>query len=229
MTQHGELPMDNNCLSEETLADFIEGRLDPEQRRNVERHLSACDDCLEMLTLSMGVVRGGDTGRTEPVPEAVTRSALRTALDCQEKNRSAIAAKIRRLKHRAISRVADVVSPLFFGAPVPAPIRGTRQQITKDLVRLQKTFLEIDTEIEIEKTTEDRAHVRVRLAGDFLQEKGVRVALERDDREVFSQLLGARFTLFENVSFGRYRMRFTQNGKNLGEYSFELKESVNGG
>ncbi len=224
-----EKPMKTKCISEEALDDFLSGRLNADRCRSIESHLADCDDCLEMVTLSNGVVRGGDPSGTEPVPAAVTRSAVRLALQRQEENRRTFSDRIRRFKNSLRSRLAEAVVPIFLGSPASAPIRGSKEQVADDLVRLQKTFPHLDTEIEIEKIRQDLANIRVRLAGVHRKERGVRVGLERDGREISSQLIGGRYALFEDISFGRYCLRFTRDGKNFGEYFFELKESLNDG
>lgn len=42
--------MMTNCPSEETLAAFIDGRLDPESRRRVVEHMSSCADCYSVIS-----------------------------------------------------------------------------------------------------------------------------------------------------------------------------------
>jgi|GEM_PF-2032752 len=41
-----------NCPSEETLAAFIDGRLDPEPRRRVVEHMSSCADCYDVVSMA---------------------------------------------------------------------------------------------------------------------------------------------------------------------------------
>jgi len=38
-----------SCASEETLLEFIEGRLSPEAFEGVEQHLSQCEACRELV------------------------------------------------------------------------------------------------------------------------------------------------------------------------------------
>ena len=52
--------MSMSCASEETLLEFIEGRLSPEAFEAVEQHLSQCDVCRELVAVA--------TAATSPAP-----------------------------------------------------------------------------------------------------------------------------------------------------------------
>jgi hypothetical protein len=82
-------------------------------------------------------------------------------------------------------------------------------------------------EIQIEKTGDDKAHIRVSLVGNP-QITGVRVTLKRGEREVFSYSLGVGYVLFEDIPFGHYGLLFTKDGEVLGKYHFEMKGSYHG-
>jgi len=69
-----------NCHDlQEALVDFVDGRLDPAELRNVERHLEACDNCSALVT-DLRTIRAAAfmLDRHEPAPEAWTR--LRAAV-----------------------------------------------------------------------------------------------------------------------------------------------------
>ena len=53
-----------NCPSEETLAAFIDGRLDPEARQRVIEHMAVCGDCYAVITAAL------DLRATEPAMDA---------------------------------------------------------------------------------------------------------------------------------------------------------------
>lgn len=58
----------------EALVDFVDGRLDPADQRNAERHLEACDQCSALVT-DLRTIRAAAfmLDRHEPAPEAWTR------------------------------------------------------------------------------------------------------------------------------------------------------------
>lgn len=58
----------------EALVDFVDGRLDPAEQRNVERHLEVCDNCSALVT-DLRTIRAAAfmLDRHEPAPEVWTR------------------------------------------------------------------------------------------------------------------------------------------------------------
>lgn len=49
-------PQTHDCLDAETLAAFIDGRLEPREREAVEAHLATCEDCYEVWMEGMATV-----------------------------------------------------------------------------------------------------------------------------------------------------------------------------
>ena len=49
--------MRRECISEETLMDYIEGRLSEKERSKTEQHLAGCDICLEELSVAGKMIR----------------------------------------------------------------------------------------------------------------------------------------------------------------------------
>ena len=100
--------------------------------------------------------------------------------------------------------------------------------VSKDLVRLKKSFKTVDVEIEIEKTGENTSCIRVRLPRNA---EGIRITLVQDDRgrEISSQLLNGGDAIFEEIRFGHYSLIFTRDGEKLGVYRFVTKESEHAG
>src|SRR5262249_23212946 len=57
-----------SCASEETLLEFIEGRLSPEAFEGVEQHLSQCEACRELVAVATSVVPPEANSSDEPLP-----------------------------------------------------------------------------------------------------------------------------------------------------------------
>jgi len=78
-----------NCHDlQEALVDFVDGRLDPAEQRNVERHLEACDHCSALVT-DLRTIRAAAfmLDRHEPSPEAWTRLQAAVAAEPAPKRR----------------------------------------------------------------------------------------------------------------------------------------------
>lgn len=56
-----------NCPSEETLAAFIDGRLDPESRRSVVEHMTTCPDCYAIVSAGWDL-QAAEVVAAEPAP-----------------------------------------------------------------------------------------------------------------------------------------------------------------
>ena len=107
-----------------------------------------------------------------------------------------------------------------------APVRSSRGAEINDYFRVRKIFKEVVTEIEIEKTGNQIAVIRVTLVNGFRDESVLRVTLRNSrKREVASYMLTGKFVVFENIPFGHYSLAFMQNGNKVGTYIFEIKES----
>jgi anti-sigma factor RsiW len=65
--------MNRSCPDEEMFSDYIEGRLNDNDRSKIEEHLSECDTCLQEIVMANDLIRGAGNIKTDPVPAAVTR------------------------------------------------------------------------------------------------------------------------------------------------------------
>ena len=111
-----------------------------------------------------------------------------------------------------------------------AAVRSSKFTSTSNGVVIRKTFAKIPTEIEIEKTFQGNAHIKVRFPSHDKKRMGTRVTLQKGDREVSSFLTGkSGYVLFEDIPFGHYSLVFLRNGDVFGTYLFELKETNHGG
>jgi hypothetical protein len=90
-------------------------------------------------------------------------------------------------------------------------------------------FKGIQTEIEIEKTGSNRAHIRVKLHEAGKQPEGVRVTLKAGEREIASYPFDGGYVLFEDIPFGHYSISLDKDGFQFGTYLFEIKETLHGG
>lgn len=220
--------MKNPCPQDEVLADYMENRLKEEEAADVEAHLFDCDLCMESFLVAGKILRSGDLAGLDPVPDRVTQAALDRVLETYPSRQESATDKIRRHLKEISQKALEYATSSPLGEPELVPIRSSRKVVSKDLIHLKKTFKNIDTEVEVEKTSPRKALIRVRLPNNNGRGKGVRVTLERDRREISSQLFGNGTVLFEDISFGLYRLTFSQNDVILGEYVLEIKESENG-
>jgi hypothetical protein len=101
--------------------------------------------------------------------------------------------------------------------------------VSRDFVLLTKTFENVESEIELEKTGENKALIRVRVFPDDIAGQQFRVTLKEGDREIASQLAVGDYAIFEDIPFGHYNLSLARDGQTLGTYFFEVKETRHDG
>jgi Putative zinc-finger len=220
--------MKKACPPDEVLADYLENRLLEKERSRVEEHLSVCSRCLEGLVVAKGLV-GVDKG-TEPdlVPPAVTEAAVRLVQTEASSCSPPLPDRIRETAKNLVDGVSSLLPLDTWRSWGLQPIRGPKRISVKDFVRLRRAFQDVDAEIEIERTGEHKAQIRVRVLEADKLKHPVRVTLKQGDREVASSLAEHGSVLFEDTPFGHYSLALTSDGVDLGTFVFEMKESHRG-
>ena len=220
--------MKRACPTDEILADYLQGRLSEKMGSEMEKHLSDCTICLEELVIANSLFQGGDLPQLDPVPAQVTETAVRLVQDLDSTVSDSLSEKFERAIKTLPTRISDLLNHKTWAELQPQPIRGSKRIVAKDLVLLKKSFKDMETEIEIEKMGENRAHIRVRPLLDDTTSQTIRVTLKKGDREIASHLAEGAQVLFEDIPFGHYSLTFARDGLTLGIYQFEIKETNSG-
>ena len=213
------------CPDDEMIADYLEGRLMDKDRFQIEKHLSDCTMCLERFVIATSLVHGGAELELDTVPAEVTEAAVRLV----QRKRSALPDSLSKTLKGSIRDLSTKVSDFFrftpWGEWQLQPIRGSKKTLNKDLILLQKSFNDIETEIEIEKIGANKCNIRVVFPKHSRIRRGVRVSLKKGEREISSHLTDTDYVLFEDIPFGRYSLTFAKDGVTLGTYAFEVRET----
>ena len=221
--------MKRACPTEEMLADYLEDRLSEKQGSEMEKHFLDCDTCLEDLALAQSLFQDSHLNELASVPAEVTDAAVRLVLSQKPFVSESLPERIERALKDLPTKVSEFLNHRTWGELQPQPVRGPKRKVAKDLVLLKKTFQDVETEIEIEKIGENKAHIWVRLLLDDTISQTIRVTLKKGDREVSSYLAEQAHVVFEDIPFGRYSLTIARDGSTLGTYHFEIKETQSGG
>ena len=116
----------------------------------------------------------------------------------------------------------------ILGFAALGPIRGNRTMIAKDLIILNKTFSDFETEISITKIGHQLTNICVTVTQANHKKFPARVSLISDERELASYPMPTGDAHFESIPFGQYALKFINNGVLIGRYSFQIKETDNG-
>lgn len=216
------------CPNEEMFAAYVEGLLPERQRSHLEAHLSECNACLSAFSLTTCMVRGGASAPLETAPPEVTQSALDLINSQDPMSGGLLMEKMKRslsIFHARLLRHLPL--PMRFEWQL-APIRGRQEAVSDDLFRIKKNFREFDADIEIEKTGENTALIRLRLFAQNGFSDTIRVTLKRGERELCSSLYSGGDLVFDDIPFGPCKLIFEGDGVSLGVYLFHIKETGNG-
>lgn len=218
--------MKNICLEEEMLADYLEGRLSDEKRRWLETYLSDCDHCLEELLVAKNLIQNSELAEFDPVPKGVTEEAVHLLTNRNPALPFSVIDAILHPLKRLWSWASNLNIQKFYTHTTFAPVRSYDIAGSVDIFHTKKSFEKIETEIEIEKTSNDSAVIRVHLVSDAQKKYNIRVTLlNKNQREISSFLLSGGYVVFEDILFDHYSLIFLRNGTTIGAYQFEIKDT----
>lgn len=250
--------MKRSCPNEEKLGDYLEHRLGAKEKARVEAHLSECDQCLEDIVVTRGLVTNEARIELESAPDSLIQkaAALSNSKSKETVSPGSVAGSYRNFffhpltyasppeggeggvrgltgkLEQSLKRLPQKLRGLFDPARWEqwrlAPIRSSRENVSRNLIRVRKVFRGLEAEIEIEKTGENRAKIRITIGNIDKNERAIRVSLFRGEREVCSNSLIGGYVLFEDIEFDHYSLRFYLDKRLMGKYLFEIKESSSG-
>jgi len=219
------------CIREEALMDYFDKKLTEEERVVIEEHLSECDDCLELMKMISQMGKTPENSKSEwaslkPVPEYVTKKAIESVWAMGE---NPIKKENAGYFSRLFSLFMDKITELFTFRPLePVAVRSKKKDAQNDLFIVHKTISDLEVEFEFEKRPLNRALIRILVAQNPLQKEPLRVTLFSADREVSSFTIKESAVTFQEVPFGHYTIVFFRSGQKLGNYSFEVKDTLGG-
>ncbi len=215
--------MRNPCPDDEYLIDFLEDRLTPTQRSQMEGHLAACASCREQVSVCARLMHDDSLSAVPSAPPALTRQAEAEValLNTPRRTRRPLPDP-----RRWAARGRAVLEQFkFWGAPAPVAVRGKDAPMAEDPIQRRKQFGDLAVVIELEPHHGSRALVRVALDEKVEIAEPVRVAVIRDGRELASMMLGDAALVFEDIAPGIYTLVFVRRGDIAGEYTFELTDA----
>jgi len=223
--------MKSMCPGEEILADYIEGRLEKNHRHQIETHLSTCDRCLQTIVVANSMYTDYDNYEYQEVPEYVTQTIIQNFIHQKDKMWNIMATRARRWWEKFKISLVDF-GMIFFNDLQLAPVRrGARVVRARNQSRRRKAFDRLKTDIDIQKTGDNRARIKIQIKRSESDIDKIRVILLKRkldispvlDREIASDILHENSVLFENIPFDHYNLTFTRDGVTLGRYLFQIK------
>ncbi|MBC8412960.1 MAG: hypothetical protein ISR96_05685 [Nitrospira sp.] len=203
---HGIDNTDSHCLSEETMAGYIEGSLPDDNKLAAESHLADCSGCLEKSIIYRRVFTEAEKAAMTSAPSSIA-----------ERTKKAFREKTCELAAIAVSFTRDIVSILSDSAgictvfhPEAIPQRGGRMGLS-DAVLIKHNIGIIPTEITIEQTSIGRFDILL----SCRQPSGIRVSLFEKNRELRCSALAEKLFL-EDLPPADYELAFSKDGERIG-------------
>ncbi|MGA6926580.1 MAG: zf-HC2 domain-containing protein [Desulfosarcina sp.] len=210
------------CVDEETLMDYIEGRLPPRLRKRVEKHLCKCANCRDLLMVATELMHDNASIHVEPVPSTVTDRAVAAVQALSGRRhtwRERLLSGGRLLLDSWRSLLPEAApDPLF----QPVGLRGACLAEDENLVRDCIDGAGFAATLTIERISDTHFNVQVEPTLEPLAGPALRVALFTDGREIASATLLMEAVQFEDLPRGKYTLVFTRANQQLDTYPFEV-------
>lgn len=207
------------CLSEFQLGAYLEGKLPPDEKGSMEMHIMECRQCREELLAVRLVTDAKDDRAFDDVPEHLINKAV--GLFPEKKSVFDVVLNMVRdyLDVDYCSNAVNIFSPL------PAEGLRSNKTVRPEMIVLNKSFEDIDVELDVEKISESICNIRVtvkNLKAEFLKDT-IRVELVSGDRELVSNLLENGETILEDVTVGKYAIKICHKSRTLGEIVLKIQ------
>jgi len=204
---------------EETLACFLEARLERKASEEVKLHILSCEPCAEALALQLRL----ETTERLPVPEELI-SRVKDLV--KESPQSCLLEIILKLKEKAIELINTSGDVLVGLELVPAPVLRSRQiHDFKDEVNILKDFKDFRVEVKIENKGGNIFNLIIQAKKRETQEviKDLRVTLLKEDLELESYLTETGAVTFEHIQLGKYTVEISDLEKKLASVLLDIR------
>jgi len=216
------------CPDEESVACYLTGKASEAERLRVEEHSSRCEACLEELAVLSFMPSELVSEEEKRVPAEVADSSwseIRTHLGPETPPPKWPLDRLTKLVREVLEQLRFLFSWKGWRLAV---IRGDRQQSTEGWVTIRKVMGTLSANIEIERTGEAKANIRVEASGLPQRPGPLRATLFNGKKEVSSLPMQEGSAFFEEIPFGSYRLVLSLEDGRAATWSFELKETHHG-
>ncbi|MBI5184556.1 MAG: hypothetical protein HZA01_02365 [Nitrospinae bacterium] len=214
------LDMGEICLSELSLARFIDGLEDKEESEKIVRHLANCHECLDLF-VSAKIFR-------EERPEALAPSSPAKILKSIEK---AIRGKksfgmVLRFLEKGLELV-ETTGRVIMKGPArlePVMVRDVNREKTSNLLSFSMEHAAMRLCLDIEKKGAAKSDLEIHLLSPSgkKQLNGVRITAFRDGFETASYVSEHGRVVFEDLFPGVYYFEIQKEGREEGSFCLSL-------
>lgn len=209
------------CVDEETIMDYLEGRLEKHSRKRVEQHLCGCADCRRLILLTSDLMFDDWHQESFPAPSAATQRAIEVVKTIS-RGRANWKEQLGENKRKLIDNARSLAKE-FASYPEPQVVLRSGPMLpTEDFTQYHISMAGTEGTIAVEKMPGAAYTVQVRTTSGRPLEKAVRVTLFADNIEIASATLLDETVQFEDIPSGSYVVQFSQAGRELDTYHLEI-------
>jgi hypothetical protein len=211
----------SRCPDDNLLASYADGVLRDNVKEGVERHLTECNNCLD-LVISYNKVKVSEAH--EAVPDVPT-ALINKAMDLVKDKGEGIFDIVLKFARETIDIITNPGNLGISYSAVPVPVRSGESPTEANLITLNRTFSEVESAVDVERVGEGRVNISTRIK-DISSGKpaeGLRVSLLDPDREIASYIAKNGEACFEGLGFGKYVLRYQKHGEETGRISLNIK------
>jgi hypothetical protein len=204
---------------EETLACFLESKLNQREAEEVRAHLVSCDLCCELVALTLGI----KPQELREVPEFLLDSLKGMVAPQGKKSLLEVVLRVKEKAFEVIHTTGDIIVGQEL---IPAPVLRSRQiKDFKDEITVLKDFNDIRVEAKIENKGGKVFDVTISAKNKLTQKaiKDVRVTLSKDELELESCLADKGAVTFEHVALGRYSVEVATLDNKTATITLDIK------
>lgn len=191
------------CLSDEVIASYVEGKLPLAEKENIDRHVSLCPLCRQLLAAQSYVaLRQKEEGLAQ-VPLDITRRAKDLVPDVLASNILQIAVEFSK-------QVLEVIKTngMIIASPQLALRNGKAAEAKLLFIRKELGCLQV--EAEISQQDDDLNTVIVKLKQDGRLVQDARITLLKENQEIESYISLNGEAVFSDLPQGYYRIEISR-------------------
>lgn len=209
------------CLTEECIACFFDGKLLGEELNIFNEHILSCRKCATTLKYNIAVSRKmKEEVSVPPHLESLAKSLISEEVGVN------VLDIILNFTSKSIELIRTTGNVLIGPELVPAYAFRSSKENDKlpNEVKVTKALNDVIAEIGIEKQRPDLANIVVRLTEKETNKKAkeIRVSLMKGDREMQSSLIEDGKVKFEEVKASDYKIYLTKDEKKIGMITISI-------
>jgi len=205
--------MKSSCINIDQFIAYINKTISPKDRVTVEKHLSHCDKCLEMVSLTSQLVK-----------ETIQFQSAQKAKACIEK----VKETVKDFYEWAIDQIPPLwVEPAFQPALALVPVRSDNDHSSSQMqnIYIKRRMHHLSTEMFFEQSGTGLISIRIRATHHNEIAKQVFIYMEAQGKGRSARMLKSPYVSFDDIPFGLYCIYIEQNNEEKGAFCFEVNNN----